>query len=265
MVAAQPKTELSSFQEELGRMIRENLKDEGAIRGIIARVTRLLSIRVIDSNDAYQTLAMAHFANGSPRDCINAIENVKNADGLHSENYANFLLYFGNFGHSHSCLELCRLVLDSIGDEKGALKSALSFSSMFCDFELYAKLVDRIDNLSINDPEDPELAMVKIMKARTEKRMQALQIKGEEVRDRLATVIDLLEEQGSPVVRINASTLHDGSFMYHLYVARDMDSCSELNFDVAEKLCSEFDDPGSELFSVVCRPLTTFLLDGHQQ
>ncbi len=246
-------------------MIRENIKDEGAIRGIIARVTRLLGISAIEASDAYQTLAMAHFANGSPSDCINAIEITKNAKGLNSQSYANFLVYFGNFGRSHPSLELCRRILDTFGDEKSALQSAFNFSSMFCDFELAAEIVTRINHLSTNDPEDPELEMVKIMKARTENRMQALQMKGEEVRDRLETAVELLEERGTPVVRINTSTLHDGSFMYHLYVARDMHSCSELNFDVAEKLCSKFEDPGTELFSIVCRPLTTFLLDGRQQ
>jgi len=229
------------------------------VRGIIARIGRLIKIRAVeDLCVAYQVLAMAHFAAGDRISCIRAMESAHAQGHLNVNGFANFLVYYGNWGDAEKCLELCKLINENFKDSKTALRAAVSFASMFCARQLTNELFEALSNISINDPIDETHGLIKRMFSRTEARMEELKFREEDVRARLETAVNFLRENYIEVQRINAVTLHDGSFMYQLFIQQGTQECSELNFGIAENLCVNFEDTGIELFSVVCRPLNTY-------
>lgn len=258
MAAPLPQTELQTFVTSLSEILLSHVKDLEVIRSAIVRTNRLLDLGKVDACDAYQVLAMAHFADGNRIECFKCLENALESGSVSATGLSNFVVYYSNFGEIQKCLTLAREVVSRFPDDKDALKNSLTFISMYRDINVATRVLAQLDKLSINDEPSESLELKRNATEKSGIAMQKFHMSDVQIQERLKFAIDTLRARHIEVQRINANTLRDGTFMYHLYLDEQLDECSELNFVVAESLCEKFSEPGGDLFNIVCRPFSTF-------
>jgi hypothetical protein len=258
MAAALPETETARFHNELSHMVRKNIADEGEIRGIVARTKRLLNNRKVDAVEGWMVLALAEFIRGDREQCT---KNAALALGTSQQNasvYQNAMMYFAHFGMAQDARKLAGDVLNLFPDNKSALSTALTFTSLYKNIRLADAIMTRLDQLSVNDSHDNHMARIRKDILLSVPAITKSGLSEDDISNRIESAVAALREYGKEVRRINVRTLQDGTFMIFLYVEAAIEESSELNFTIADRLCLDFEDTGVDLFTVVCRPLKHF-------
>lgn len=258
MAVALPETETARFHNELSHMARQNIVDEGEIRGIVARTARLLNNRKVDAVEGWMVLALAEFIRGDRERCT---KNAVLALGKSRQNasvYQNAIMYFSHFGMARDARKLAGDVLNLFPDNKSALSTALTFASLYKNMHLAHAIMARLDRLSVNDSHDNNMARIRKDILLSVPAITKSGLSEDDISNRIESAVAAIRGCEKEVRRISVQTLYDGTFMIHLYVDSVIEECSEMSFTIADRLCLDFEDTGIDLFSVLCRPLRHF-------
>jgi hypothetical protein len=149
------------------------------------------------------------------------------------------------------------IMIASFPDSKTSLKSAIINSQLTLSHSRSAQLLDLIDKLSVN--ESPVLGTRARLNIMTSKELaDAHGMTDDDLAARLDVAVRAVRGGGREVRRRSVIYLHDGSFISQLYIDADASACAAMNFEIADALVDQFDDPGTEIFSIACRPLADY-------
>jgi hypothetical protein len=82
----------------------------------------------------------------------------------------------------------------------------------------------------------------------------AANLTDEDMLKRLETAIETIRMSDYDIRQSNTLFLRDGTFIHQIYIHADVDACAEMNFKIADSLVAHFENTGSEIASIMCRP-----------
>ncbi|MFS2113318.1 tetratricopeptide repeat protein [Herbaspirillum frisingense] len=257
MAAPLPQEEAAQFFRELQEMdASDSIRMDGII-GMRVRTTRLLNLDKINPILGYTVLAYIAYLLGDRRECMAMLEKAFSFGTAGNFWYLCALKYHRHMGMPREGMKLAREVLRLFPDDLDALYQAAIFSTAFAEINLSKAFMAQIDKLSVNGKLDRIKSLQKVSEL-TSSRIARLRVSEDYVIVRLESAIGAVRNAGYEIRRLDQLTLNDGTFITRLYVDATIEQCSFLNFTIAEKLISEFEDSGIDLFSVTCLPLDYF-------
>jgi len=167
--------------------------------------------------------------------------------------YACVLPIFAALGEIRASSETLKNILHLFPDDKAVIWLGVTHAYNTFQFSTLRDLLDRFDKLSVNDPvvlsTRRKYMMLSLANA------SSLGLTDEYFTDRLETAISALRSNKLEVRRMTSLTLNNGQAIVNLHLDHDHQTCAESSFIIAEALVEQFDDPGTDAISIVCRPL----------
>lgn len=257
MVAPTPQLESHELINRLVDAMRSGEISEFELRQIQRRAKHLLSQRLAPPEDCYMALAMTAFLDGNRPECEAALHNAIALAPKDQTNIRNAVGCLGGFGSVKEAFDLIYSKCSLFPDDKNFLRCAIMQAQQSLQFEHVPGLVQKYQKLSVNDPYDNAAQLAKSTLA-MKKAAEECGLNDAEMLSRLQTAIDVVRKKGVEIRQTATQVLHDGTFIYNLYVNKDRSECAAINFDIADALVDKYEDTGIDIFSIICLPRTDY-------
>jgi len=253
MTAQAQPTEISSLNVELTQMLDASIYDEARVRQIEVRASYLLSKGLADSGSCYMAQFLAAHITHNEAAAVQAISRAVANPVCSATIIQNAVVVLSCIGRYDDAVPLIERMVAEHPDSKRILFSAIIHLQLGGLIARAAELIEPYERLRINDPPGRWPALKDAILS-SNKLLSESGFSDAMVGERLASAVDFLRTHGTPVLRMSRFTLDSGEFISQLYIKADPEQCAHLNFDIADMLVDKFEDPGSAVFSIVCRP-----------
>lgn len=246
--------EINELHAEVAALINHQVVDAGRLRQIEVRIDRLLRTTSSPRLTCFGALFLISYGLGDRAKTENLIEQALDEPLLELGLLQNAIRVLTNFGSHDRARELIEVMVEAFPDSKRALDAAMIGSQIMQCPSKSIVFLDRLDKLTVNEAQP--------LHPRHRANLQlSLDLANQhgfddgDLSSRLDAAVRAIRTVGQEVLRQNIVYLHDGSFVSQLYVDADAATCASINFDIADALVEKFDDPGSGVFSIACRPI----------
>jgi hypothetical protein len=253
------QTEVHILADEMAEMLASGVLDEARLRQIEVRTARLCRMGAGQDPTCDMIMFMVAFGLGDLAKAEKWIESaVRNPILLNKIVLLNAANIWSNIGNLRGLVELLDLAVQRYpNDRKTCMVTTTLYDRAGLIFSA-AKAFDKFADLvapehKMDSPQYQQF--VKECQLATE-----IGFSEAEIAARLCTAVAAVKHSGFEILRTTRQKLSDGSFVQQFYVAADSSQCAGLTFDIADALCEEYEKPGAELFSVVCRPMAHYAL-----
>ncbi|MFL6672908.1 MAG: hypothetical protein ACJ8LG_06430 [Massilia sp.] len=253
------KPEVHAFTEEVATMLASGVFDTARLRQIEARISRLVKLGAGQDPTCDMILSMVAFGLGDREQAEkwarSAVSNPAAAGKVVLLNVGNV---FANVGDADDLVEVLSVARSRYPNDKKASMFAYTLYNRAGLIFSAAQAFDRYADLIA-----PEHKMAAPQYQQHLKECQLATENGfteADISARVSTAVGAVRNSGLEVLRQTRQPLDDGSFIQHFYVDADVSRCADLNFDIADTLCDNYEKTGAEFFSILCRPLTHYTL-----
>ncbi|MDQ2822070.1 MAG: hypothetical protein M3Y65_17020 [Pseudomonadota bacterium] len=234
-------------------IIDEPVPDEMGLRRIGVEIERGFKSGAFVAHEYYAVRALAELA-GRKRD--HALASARNALRLAQNNTTtklNSLVVFSCTVAVDDALPVLADLFANHSDSKFVLRLATLRAIDFLQFDLAVAFAEKYEMLAANDADKKVLMSKQLM--RSASAAKQLGLKDCDLSARIQVAVTVLIDRGYEILRHSRLVLPDASLVFGLHVDASADVCAELNFDIADAIVAEFDDPAAEFLTVCCRPL----------
>lgn len=257
MQAQEAPLEITDLHSEVVGIVGHLNADVGRLQQIEVRIHRLLKTTNSPRRACFGALFLIAYGLGDRQKTEACIEEVCAEQPLEAGILQNAVAVLVNFGSHSQALELINLMDANFPDSKSSLESAMINTQIALLPSLSVAFLERLDKLTVN--EAPVFGPRHRMNLMTSLHLaKAHGMTDDDLSARLDAAVRAIRDGGKEVRRENMIFLHDGSFISQLYIDADAAACATMNFEIADALVEQFDDPGAEVFSIACRPLADF-------
>lgn len=261
MTAPIRKLETDEAIELLAEYSRSGNYTELDLMRIERKIKGLLSKGSVNPSHCHMIFGIIWFLMGDRRKCESAWRNsflLGPGDPIVMMNGMVALTCIGNLSEA---IVAINAAVERFPDNKRVLACATMQALQALQFSLGMNLMLEYDKLAINDHTD-QIAAPRKQLMLIKESAETYGMTEAQMLERLETAVESVRRSGFEVRRTSTMGLHDGTFIYNLYLSADSPTCAETNFHIAESLIEKFDDTGIDLFSIVCRPLSDFAATG---
>lgn len=252
MTNAAPDLALNAIVDGIIARVDDSEVDTFGIARLERDLAKLWAASAINVANYHMTRAMlSMIKRNNDAAVVAAREAVRWAGGDYAV-LGNCLTVMSTALEMEDAVQLIRTISKQFVDDKNALRDTILKSADLLQFSTSVDLIEKFEKLNINSAPEPRILRQLIASSRDA--MTQLGFRDEDLANRLAVVGKTLRKQKLDIWRSSRITLSDGTFMYFVHVNADADRCAELSFDIAEALVESFEDPGSDLFTISCRP-----------
>lgn len=249
--------EISELVKEVAEAIVDLRESRARMLQIQVRGHRLLDTRAAPESDCAMLLFLVAFALGDRAESDKWISYCESHSFFDPATIQNQVVVLTGFGNLEKALNLIDRMVELYPDNKQILYRAIMESQCVLSLDRAIRYVKKYQLLSTNDliPMNP-----KVIDTIENSAQQARKygFADEDLIARLAVSIEAIRGSGFEVVRQARNILRDGSFVSQLFIDADARSCADLTFTVADALVESFQDPGIEVLSIICRPLSDY-------
>jgi hypothetical protein len=254
MADAVPDLALSSLIDSIIALVDNTEVDVLRVARLERELAKLWAASAIDVANYHMTRAMLAMLRHKNSVAVSAARDaIRWAAGDYAI-HSNCLTVMSVALEVNAALELLQLMNLRYPDNIDAIRDNIVKSSDLLQFSMSVELMEKFDRLNVNSPSQPKPLRQRILLTRDA--MIRCGLTDEDLAARLDVVAGTLREKNFDVWRSSRITLTDGTFMYFVHVDADADRCAELTFDIADALVESFEDPGADLFTISCRPVT---------
>lgn len=249
-----PQLKIDEIMSDLGRLLDFADTDSFELRRAEASVERLWQQRAISAVDYYTTKSFIEFGKyrrGAALDAANNVLRLAPADPVAQCNVLSLKVAVMEIDESISML---RKMAGELRDDIHTVRTLTVKASDMLQYETAIEFYGVLDNLLLNDLSNTFLRRSSIERAYAA--MKRNNFTDSDNAERLKAAYAALRDESYDVWRTSRNILDDGSTLYFMHVKADADQCAMLNFSIADRLVEQFDDPGSEVVSFACRPVT---------
>lgn len=254
MIKAQPAPEIFQIVSDLTQIADDANFEEFPLQQSEVRIRRLLTTTDVEPAMCYVGLGLVGMLRGDVELTLSAANNAIALSPRNPVVVSMAITTLGNIGNLRDALVIISKFADKFLDDKDFLYCAVIHAMQSLNFSMANDLLSRFELLAVNDIHD-KLKITRVSLVRTLNALMAQKFTEDELLERGETAIDTLRRRGFIVRTTSILTLHDGSFLYQLYVEGDRAQCASMNFSIAESLIEKFDNTASELMSIICRPI----------
>jgi hypothetical protein len=257
MTAKVAPLEIEDLLNEVAHMLTHHVDDRGRFAQIQVRANRLMQTGGSPRLLSFDVLMLTAFGLGE----TNNVE--KWADQILSDGWASA----GMLGNACQCLvnvgsllkanAAAEAMVQQFPDVKRALHFAIKTYQLSLQFSKTIELISRYDLLAVNEVSEFSEKDRRMLSSSVDL-MKINSFTDHDFSERLVQSVSAVRGEGFNVCRMGRLVLDDGSFVSHLYVDAEPSKCAELNFVLIDALIENFDDPGTSVFSITCRPFSDY-------
>lgn len=253
MSTAVQAKQIDEIMSDLTRLLHKPDYDVLQLRRLEIAVQRLWESSAISAVEYHAMKAFFAIAKQQRQNALDAAINVVQLAPNDPVAGLNALTIFVGIVEIDRSIPLVKSLAMTQRDDKQLLKSLIIKGTDLMQFNFVKGLFERFDALSINDV--PVKSFRRNAAECTLEAMNRYGLTDEDMAARLKVAAEALQQKGFDVFRGTRRTLSDGSIVHYMHVNADADTCAELNFDIADALVNQFEDPCGELVSFACRPV----------
>lgn len=253
------KSEVLALADEIVEMLASGVLDEPRLRQIEVRTSRLCRVGAGQDPTCDMVMFMAAFGLGDVGKAEKWIQSAIERPALMNK---VILLNAANIRSNTANLDGLAELLDTAqrrypNDGQTYMVACTYYDRcglIFSAAKAFDKFADSVaPDLKMEAPQT--MQYIKECQLATE-----IGFTESDIAARLCTAKQAVKNGGFEILRQTRQKLSDGSFIQHFYVAGDVSQCADLTFEIADALCEKFEEPGAELFSIMCRPLAHYSL-----
>jgi tetratricopeptide (TPR) repeat protein len=249
-----PQLKIDEIRSDLTRLLDRADTDSFELRRTEASVERLWQQRAINVVDYYTIKSFIEFGKYRREAAIDAANNVLRlapGDAIAQSNVLSLKIATMEIDEAISMLEK---MTSELRDDVHIIRTLIIKSADMLQYETAVKLYAVIDKLLVNDSSSKYLRRPLIERACAA--MKRNNLSDSDSAERLKAAYGALRDESYGVWRTSRTILNDGTTLYFMHIKADADQCALLNFSIADRLVEQFEDPGSEVISFACRPVT---------
>lgn len=254
MSTALQAKKIDEIMLDLSRLLAKPDFDVLQLRRLELAVQRLWDSKAIDAVDYYVSKAFFAIGKQQRQSAMDAANNVLRLAPGDPVARFNALTIMVGLIELDQAVPLIKSLAASHPDDKDLAKDLIIKGADLLQFNLVRELFRAYDALSVNNG-----PVNSVRRATAERALEAMDRYGltdEDLAALMKSAAKALRDRGYDVFRSSRRTLSDGCIVYYLHVNASPDVCAELNFDIADALVEQYEDPCGEFVSFACRPLS---------
>jgi hypothetical protein len=252
MTAATPDRALHPLLDAIIARVDDAVVDALGIARLERDLAKLWKASAVSTSEYHMTRAMLAMLKHNNDAAVEAAREAVRWSAGDFVVQNNCLTVMSTALEVSEAVDLMHGIIRRNADNIEVVRDLIVKASDLLQFCTASDLIDRFEKLNVNCDSEPKLLRRIIV--RTKDAMTQQGFTDDDFTRRLIVARDIVRNKGFNIWRSSRTTLSDGTFMYFIHVDADSDRCAELSFDVADALVEAFEDPGSELATIACRP-----------
>jgi hypothetical protein len=257
MTAEVAPLEIDELLHEVADILSTHRDSNGRLAQIQIRAKRLLQVNGAPRLSALNVLMLTALGLGQTSNVEmwgGLLFNDQWTEAGMLQNASQAFLHIGSIQKAN---DVAAALVERYPDSKSALTASARTFQLTLRFSEALEQIRRYDLLAVN--EKPEFGeRERKMLTSSVDLLEGRVLTEEDLSLRLSEAVTAVRSAGSNVCRVGRLVLNDGSFVSHLFVDASAPRCAELNFVIIDALIDKFDDLGSDIFSIACRPFDDY-------
>lgn len=257
MTAKVAPLEINELLAEVADLLSSPGGDGGRLAQIQVRANRLMQNGHAPRTQALSVLMLTALGLGQTTNVETWAGLLVNDPWVPAHMQVNASQALLHVGSIQSANDIACALSEKYPDSKSALSTSIRTYQLTLKFSEALELISRYDRLAVNEKSefgDRERRML----TSSVGLLEDYSLSEHDLSLRLSEAVTAVRAEGFNVCRLGRLVLHDGSFVSHLFIDADVSKCAELNFVVIDALIDKFDDVGSGVFSIACRPFSDY-------
>jgi hypothetical protein len=232
--------------------IRGN-RDPLTLKRFEREATKLLEKGGPEPEVSWLVLAFIACLQGNAQECVRRVDAAVRLAPRDITVLGNGCALLANVGEPRRAAELSVLLADAAGGNPNQLDTSAQILGMALNFEEAWRIMqghNRTDSAIAGATQQLTEAVARL-RISSDLRLRLLE-----------TAIGVLRSQDRRIFHTALRHYPDDCLRYELFVGATATDCGELNFEIAEALVHNFDDPHPEFITFACRPVSSYDIEG---